>query len=85
MRLDESKDALHKALRDINLQNAFLCVLANKRDLADQCVSLDEIKSRLQLESLSDSRPWTLLEVSALKGTGLDKLLEWVSKQKIKK
>ena len=82
--MDESREALEKALHDINLQNAFLCVLANKHDLGEKCVSGKEVESQLQLSSLPKSRVWTVLEVSALKGTGLDQMLAWVSKQKTK-
>ena len=81
-RFAESKEALHKALHDINLQNAFVAVLANKHDLGEQCVSSDEIKSKLALNTLPESRSWTLIEVSALKGTNLDKVLDWTCKQK---
>ncbi|CAK8698656.1 unnamed protein product [Clavelina lepadiformis] len=83
-RIDEAKEALHRALRDINLQNAFLCVLANKRDLADKCMSVDDIKNRLQLSTFPENRKWALKEVSALEGTGLDSVLQWVAAQKKK-
>nr|XP_009862219.1 ADP-ribosylation factor 6-like [Ciona intestinalis] len=78
-RIDEAKEALHKAMRDINLKDAFLCVLANKRDLTEQCMSVDEIRNRLQLTSFPETRIWTLLEVSAVKGTGLEEVLTWIS------
>ena len=83
-RIDEAKDALHRALRDDNLQNAFVCVLANKRDLTERCMRIEDISTHLQLAMLNERR-WTLVEVSALKGTGLDEVLQWVSKQKPQK
>jgi len=52
-RLDESKEALHKALHDINLSNAYLCVLANKRDLIDQCVPKKSNQSYSSVPSLN--------------------------------
>jgi len=80
-RLDEAKDALHRALHDINLKDAFLCVLANKRDL-ENCLSVETMKNRLQLSSFPETRVWALKEVSALKGTGLEDVLIWAAKQK---
>lgn len=79
-RLSEARDELHKAMRDLHLKDAFLCVLANKRDL-EQCMSADQIRDGLQVENFKD-RQWTLAEVSALKGTGFNEVLDWILKLK---
>lgn len=77
-RLNEAKEELHKAMRDIHLKDAFLCVLANKRDL-ENCMSSEQMKQGLQLDSFY-GRNWTIFEVSALKGIGLYDALDWVAK-----
>nr|XP_039250979.1 ADP-ribosylation factor 5-like [Styela clava] len=79
-RLNEARDELQKAMRDIHLKDAFLCVLANKRDL-ENCMPSDQISSGLQLSNFKD-REWKTFEVSALKGVGLYDALDWVSSVK---
>ena len=81
LRIDEAKNALHGAIRDPNLQNAFVCVLANKRDLKERCMPIEDIRTHLQLPVLSQNRQLEMIEVSALTGDGLDAVVEWVSKQ----
>jgi len=68
-------------LRDENLQNAFVCVLANKRDLKERCMAIDDMRTQLQLQMLSQNRQLAFIEISALTGDGLDDMLEWVLKQ----
>lgn len=79
-RLSEAKDELHKAMRDIHLKGAFLCVLANKKD-AENCMTLEQVSNGLQLHTLKEHQS-TIFEVSALKGVGLYDALDWISKVK---
>lgn len=81
-RLNCAKEELHKAMHNINLNKAFLCVLANKRDL-DGCMSIDTITRGLDLESFTGKHEWTIMETNALKGAGLYAALEWMASLKI--
>ena len=81
-RLEEAKNELHKALSDIRLKDAFLCIIANKQDKTDKLLPVDTVKKQLALEDISDSRAWTFIPASAHSGAGLTEVLNWLSIQK---
>ena len=57
------------------LKSAIVVVLANKQDLA-QAMSVSEIHKALGLDALKN-RTFQIFKVSALKGEGLDQVMEW--------
>jgi ADP-ribosylation factor-like protein 1 len=57
------------------LRSAIVVVLANKQDLP-QAMSVAEIHKALGLDALKN-RTFQIFKVSALKGDGLDQVMEW--------
>lgn len=82
-RFQEAKDSLHKALRDINLKDAFLCVVGNKIDKVEGGVNGDVITQKLELNALpgNPGRKRELVFLSATKLTNLNSLLDWLAAQ----
>lgn len=81
-RLEEAKNELHKALGDIRLKDAFVCVAANKRDKLDKIISLDRVRHQLHLDDIAAARTWTCIGTSANSGEGLSELLNWLASRK---
>lgn len=76
-RMGISKDELFHMLREEELQDAILVVLANKQDIPG-CMSLKEVHQALGLEALKN-RTFQIFKTSATKGEGLDMAMEWLA------
>jgi signal recognition particle receptor subunit beta len=76
-RIEESALELEKLLREEEMRNAVLLVLANKQDLPN-AVSVSELTERLGLHRIRD-RPWNVQATCAMSGDGLHEGMEWLS------
>jgi len=76
-RVDEAALELQKVLREDELRDAMLLVLANKQDLP-QAMSVAEVTDKLGLHSLR-SRQWYIQATCATSGDGLYEGLDWLS------
>ncbi|CAH1236702.1 unnamed protein product [Diabrotica balteata] len=76
-RIGISKDELVPMLREEELADAILVVLANKQDIPG-CMSLKEVHQALGLEALKN-RTFQIFKTSATKGEGLDMAMEWLA------
>lgn len=76
-RIGISKDELLYMLREDELQNAILVVLANKQDMPG-CLSVAEVHQALGLDALKN-RTFQIFKTSAKKGEGLDPAMDWLS------
>eukprot|EP00760_Papus_ankaliazontas_P000644 PhM_4_TR10164/c0_g1_i1/m.55509/K07942/ARL1; ADP-ribosylation factor-like protein 1 len=75
-RMETAKHVLFQTvLSDPALRGVPLIVLANKADLEMCVLPVAEVCERMGLVDVSD-RTWTLLSVSALKGDGIEKLVQ---------
>ncbi|MFX1511845.1 MAG: ADP-ribosylation factor family protein [Promethearchaeota archaeon] len=79
MRVAEAKEELDRCLESPHLVDKPLLVFANKQDLKDT-MSQSEIIEKFNLNVLTD-RSWTVIECSALVGTGLAKGFQWIFEQ----
>eukprot|EP01083_Nonionella_stella_P165286 549504_1 len=75
---DNAKDELHKMLKNKDLRDAVLLILANKQDLPN-ALNINELTKRLDLENLV-GRTWMIQETCATSGQGLYEGLDWLSK-----
>jgi len=76
-RIEEAALELHKVLREPEMSDVALLVLANKQDLP-QALSVAEISDKLGLHSLR-SRQWYIQASCAKSGDGLYQGLDWLS------
>eukprot|EP01123_Difflugia_compressa_P011537 TRINITY_DN4645_c0_g1_i1.p1 TRINITY_DN4645_c0_g1~~TRINITY_DN4645_c0_g1_i1.p1 ORF type:complete len:179 (-),score=33.33 TRINITY_DN4645_c0_g1_i1:61-597(-) len=76
-RIDEAALELQKVLREDELRDAVVLVLANKQDLP-QAMSVAEVTDKLGLHSLR-SRQWYIQATCATSGDGLYEGLDWLS------
>eukprot|EP01126_Amoeba_proteus_P067000 TRINITY_DN979_c0_g2_i7.p1 TRINITY_DN979_c0_g2~~TRINITY_DN979_c0_g2_i7.p1 ORF type:complete len:178 (+),score=14.11 TRINITY_DN979_c0_g2_i7:89-622(+) len=76
-RINEAALELQKVLREDELRNATLLVLANKQDLPN-AMSVAEVTDKLGLHSLR-SRQWYIQAACATSGDGLYEGLDWLS------
>jgi len=76
-RVNEAALELQKVLREDELRNATLLVLANKQDLPN-AMSVAEVTDKLGLHSLR-SRQWYIQAACATSGDGLYEGLDWLS------
>ncbi|KAF5289113.1 hypothetical protein FQA39_LY15215 [Lamprigera yunnana] len=76
-RIGISKDELFHMLREEELQEAILVVLANKQDMAG-CMTVAEVHQALGLEALKN-RTFQIFKTSATKGEGLDQAMDWLA------
>lgn len=76
-RIGISKDELLYMLREDELSEAILVVLANKQDM-EGCMSVAEVHQALGLEALKN-RTFQIFKTSATKGEGLDQAMDWLS------
>jgi len=81
-RINEAALEIQKVLREDELRDASLLVLANKQDLPN-AMSVAEITDKLGLHSLR-SRQWYIQAACATSGDGLYEGLDWLS-QALKK
>ncbi|XP_072512788.1 ADP-ribosylation factor-like protein 11 [Salminus brasiliensis] len=77
-RMDEASKALKKILKDQNMTDVPLLVLANKSDLPD-AMTVSEVSKQLDMESYKD-RVWEIQACSALKGLGVQQAFRSVAK-----
>eukprot|EP01094_Clydonella_sp_ATCC50884_P029413 TRINITY_DN9197_c0_g1_i1.p2 TRINITY_DN9197_c0_g1~~TRINITY_DN9197_c0_g1_i1.p2 ORF type:complete len:162 (-),score=57.08 TRINITY_DN9197_c0_g1_i1:210-695(-) len=78
-RVQEAKEELHSALREDELRDTVLLVLANKQDLPN-AMPLSELTDKLGLRGLGESdRKWYVQETCATTGDGLYEGLDWLS------
>jgi ADP-ribosylation factor protein 1 len=77
-RMDESSLELEKVLKEEEVANACLLVLANKQDMP-QALQVKEVTNRLGLHDIRN-RPWHVQSTCARSGEGLYEGLEWLSK-----
>mmetsp|Transcript_12511 Transcript_12511/g.38203 ORF Transcript_12511/g.38203 Transcript_12511/m.38203 type:complete len:180 (-) Transcript_12511:166-705(-) len=76
-RLAVAKDELLSILEEDELQEAVICVFANKQDVRN-ALDAAAVAEGLSLNTV-DNRTWTIIGTSATKGTGLDEGLTWLS------
>ena len=76
-RIGISKHELISMLEEDELKNAVLCVFANKQDL-ENCMTVSEVANALGLTSLKN-RKYQIFKTSAIKGTGLNEAMDWLS------
>eukprot|EP00028_Trichosphaerium_sp_Am-I-7-wt_P012083 CAMPEP_0168522528 /NCGR_PEP_ID=MMETSP0405-20121227/9402_1 /TAXON_ID=498012 /ORGANISM="Trichosphaerium sp, Strain Am-I-7 wt" /LENGTH=179 /DNA_ID=CAMNT_0008544149 /DNA_START=45 /DNA_END=584 /DNA_ORIENTATION=- len=76
-RIDEAALELQKILREDELREAVVLVLANKQDLPN-AMSVAEVTDKLGLHSLR-SRQWYIQATCATSGDGLYEGLDWLS------
>ncbi len=74
-RLQLAATELGSMLSEEELRGAALGVLANKSDIPGAAAPA-EVASALRLAALKDRR-WQLFRTSALKGDGLQEVMEW--------
>jgi len=78
-RIEESALELENLLREEELKNAVLLVLANKQDLP-KSVSVSELTERLGLHRIRD-RPWNVQAICGITGDGIYEGMEWLAKE----
>eukprot|EP00005_Dracoamoeba_jomungandri_P003184 CAMPEP_0174250304 /NCGR_PEP_ID=MMETSP0439-20130205/515_1 /TAXON_ID=0 /ORGANISM="Stereomyxa ramosa, Strain Chinc5" /LENGTH=179 /DNA_ID=CAMNT_0015330331 /DNA_START=91 /DNA_END=630 /DNA_ORIENTATION=+ len=76
-RINESAEELQKMLREDELREAVLLVLANKQDLPN-AMSVAEVTDKLGLHSMRN-RKWYIQATCATSGDGLYEGLDWFS------
>ena len=76
-RIQEANEELQRMLKEDELRNATLLILANKQDLPN-AMSVSKITKELELNSLT-SRKWYIQATNATTGTGLYEGLDWLS------
>jgi ADP-ribosylation factor-like protein 8 len=70
---------LHSLLDEKGIDGRPLLILANKIDIEPHMSESDIIRE-LNLDYLY-SNPWAVITLSALKGTNLEQVLDWLSKK----
>ncbi|CAK9118537.1 unnamed protein product [Durusdinium trenchii] len=78
-RINDAKEELEKMLKEVQLQDATLLVLANKQDLKD-AMPAAEIMQKLDLPRLGMNRTWFIQSTVAPTGDGLYEGLDWLSR-----
>jgi small GTP-binding protein len=78
-RLQDAKKELDLLLREDELKNALVVVVANKQDLPN-AMPVDEIQKSLGLDHVT-SHSWFIQGASATNGDGLYEALDWMSNQ----
>jgi len=76
-RISEASDELQKMLREDELRDAAVLVLANKQDLPN-AMSVAEVTDKLGLHNMRN-RKWYIQATCATSGDGLYEGLEWLS------
>lgn len=77
--LPQAKHELHQLLENPDLARTPLLICANKIDIEPHA-SENELISALNLDYITE-QPWVVFPISALKGTNIEKVLEWLVKQ----
>lgn len=76
-RVGDSREELHRFLKEDELRDSHLLVLANKQDLPS-AMSVDEIREKLELETLRNRRV-QIIPTVATTGEGIYEALEWIT------
>lgn len=76
-RIGISKQELFSMLEEDELKKAVLVVFANKQDIEGAMTSA-EIANALSLTKIKEQK-YQIFKTSAIKGTGLDEAMEWLS------
>ena len=76
-RIGEAAEELNKMLREEELKDVVVLVLANKQDLPN-AMSVSEVTDKLGLHSLG-ARKWYIQSTCATTGDGLYEGLDWLS------
>uniref|UniRef100_A0A7S3LTL7 ADP-ribosylation factor n=1 Tax=Palpitomonas bilix TaxID=652834 RepID=A0A7S3LTL7_9EUKA len=79
-RVGEAKEELHQMLKEDELRDSILLVLANKQDMP-QAMNAAELSEKLGLHSLGKNRQWYMQATCAVSGEGLYEGLDWASAQ----
>jgi GTPase SAR1 family protein len=79
-RIDESRKELHQVLKEDELRDCLVLVIANKQDL-DGCMSVDEIREKLGFDELKQFKFKTIIGACATNGDGLENCLNWITTQ----
>lgn len=72
-----AQSELASLLEEEELEDAIVCIFANKQDVPE-ALEVAEVAEAMGLNRLQD-RTWTIVGTSALKGTGLEEGLTWIS------
>ncbi|KAL6044108.1 Arf GTPase arf1 [Balamuthia mandrillaris] len=76
-RMEEASEVLHRMLREDEMREAVVLVLANKVDLPG-ALSVAEVSDRLGLHGMRE-RKWFIQGTCATRGEGLHEGLDWLS------
>ncbi|KAL0491825.1 ADP-ribosylation factor-like protein [Acrasis kona] len=82
-RLCVARDELYAILRHKDVESTPILILANKQDL-DNAISPADLTTALHLYALN-AREWNLVATDALKGTGIEDGIRWLSDSVVKK
>lgn len=86
-RISEASEELWRILRNEQMQDIFVLVMANKQDLAN-AMSPSEITDKLDLRSISNDNPnrhWHIQPTCGPQGSGLYEGLDWLANELINK
>ena len=75
-RFDIAKGELHQLMREVELQNASLCILANKQDVQD-AMTHEEVAQIMETDEIETLN--VVLPTVARTGEGLDEALDWIA------
>ena len=76
-RIEQSKEELFKLMREEELRDSLLLVMANKQDLSTS-MSVDEVKQKLDFDKLNHIKYKTVIGTSAINGNSLSECLDWI-------
>ncbi|XP_052225078.1 ADP-ribosylation factor-like protein 1 isoform X2 [Dreissena polymorpha] len=76
-RIGISKQELFSMLEEDELKKAVLVVFANKQDI-EGAMTVSEVANALGLTNIKTNK-YQIFKTSAIKGTGLDEAMEWLS------
>ncbi|KYR03104.1 ADP-ribosylation factor-related protein [Tieghemostelium lacteum] len=80
-RINELKSelsAIQQRVSSSDNRRPFLILLANKQDLTD-AMSIDELTSQLEINSVLSTRNWIIRPISILNGNGVDEIFQILS------
>lgn len=79
-RIEESKKVLQQQLRDPELANKLLFVIANKSDI-DGAIDAEELSKQLKLSQYEGKRPVQCVAISAKTGAGVKEAMALLAKE----
>jgi small GTP-binding protein len=77
-RVNETKEELHRLLRDESLSAKILLMMANKQDLPGG-MSTSELLEIFKLDEVAKTRAWHVQPCCALTGEGLEQGMAWLA------